>query len=55
MVGYEVELLTHLGRLHAASGDREQAIKYLEKAATTAMQAQLNRLIAGATMELAKL
>jgi tetratricopeptide (TPR) repeat protein len=54
-IGYRVEALTHLGRLHAASGDGEAAKEYLEEAATTATQAQLDRLVAGAMLELAKL
>lgn len=54
-LGYQVELLTQLGALHGANGNRQLGIEYLEKAANSAVEGQLDRLTARAMLELAKL
>jgi tetratricopeptide (TPR) repeat protein len=53
--GYAADVLTTLGRLHVVTGEIPKAIDCFERAAQLALQAQLNRLVAPAMLELAKL
>ena len=53
--GHEAQLLMLLGKLAAQTGDRKQAILYLEEAGQDATRMQLFRMEADASFELAKL
>jgi len=53
--GHEAQLLILLGKLAARTGDRTQAILYLEEAGQDATRMQLFRMEADALFELAKL
>jgi CHAT domain-containing protein len=53
--GHEAELLIHLGRLAAQTGNRQQALTYLEDAGQFATSLQFYRVEADAMYELAQL
>jgi CHAT domain-containing protein len=53
--GHEAELLVRLGRLSAQTGNRQQALKYLEDAGQFAAKVQFYRIEADAMYELAQL
>ena len=53
--GHEVELLVRLGRLSAQTGNRQQALRYLEEAGQFASRVQFYRIEADAMYELAQL
>jgi CHAT domain-containing protein len=53
--GHEAQLLTMLGTVAEDTGDKTQAIQYLEHAAQSATSVQSYRMEADATFELAKL
>jgi CHAT domain-containing protein len=53
--GHEAELLVRLGRLSAQSGNRQQALTYLEDAGQFATRVQFYRIEADAMYELAQL
>jgi CHAT domain-containing protein/tetratricopeptide (TPR) repeat protein len=53
--GHEAELLVRLGRLAAQTGNRQQALKYLEDAGQFATRVQFYRIEADAMYELAQL
>ena len=51
--GHEAELLVRLGRLAAQTGNRQQALTYLEDAGQFATKVQFYRMEADAMFELA--
>lgn len=53
--GHQAELLVRLGRLEAQTGNRQQALRYLEDAGQFATQVQFYRIEADAMYELAQL